>query len=142
MNNEVRVASPKEVMIMLVFFLFASIVCCFFDQAGGLISKKMAGGLTDKKCKAVDMYTEYGFKTKKKYTTFEDEEGYKYALKTTINDYIGRESLISVSGTMGYRKNYEIIVPNGAGWAFYLMPFLSIISLIIFPIKAKKLNMW
>lgn len=141
-NKEVRVASSNEVMVTFTILLIVSVIICFFDQSGELIKKRLDGETQDKTCRVVDIRTEYGPRTRNQFTIFEDEEGKQYELKTTFKDRIGRESVISVTGYNGYRKSYEIIKPQSAGWAVYLMPLICIISLIIYPIKAKEKGLW
>ena len=85
-QEHIRVASSKEVMIVMSVLLLVSILICLVDQTGGLIEKKLAGQTQDVVC--------------------------------------------------------EIVKPQTVGWAIYLMPIVCIISLIIYPMKAKEKGLW
>ena len=88
-------------------------------------------------------YTDvYALEPNSIYLDVEDEEGKQYELKTTFSDSIGRKTDLSVAGSRGFRKSYEIVKPQTVGWAVYLMPIVCIVSLIYYPIKAKEKGLW
>ena len=141
-GENIRVASSKEVMIMLTALLIFSTLICLGEQTGGLLQKKLAGPTKDVACEIINIRTEYHVKFQEQYSVFRDEQGNTYELKTTFSDSIGRKTDLSVAGSRGFRKSYEIVKPQTVGWAVYLMPIVCIVSLIYYPIKAKEMGLW
>ena len=141
-RENVRIASSKKVMIMLIVILLISTLICIGEQAGGLLQKKLAGHTEEVACEIVDIRTEYQVKSQKQISVFRDDQGNTYELKTTFNDSIGRKTDLSVAGSRGFRKSCEIVKPQTAEWLAYLMPIVCIVSLIYYPIKAKEMGLW
>ena len=141
-GENIRVASSKEVMQFLIVALVISTLICLVLQTAGLVQKKMAEQTKDVACEIIDIRTESHVRSQKQYSVFQDEQGNIYELKTTFNDSIGRKTYLSVAGSSGYRKSYEIIKPQAAEWAVYLTPIVCIACLIIYPIKAKQKGLW
>ncbi len=141
-QENVRVASSKEVMITLAALLLFSTLICLGEQTGGLIQKKLAGQTKDVACEIIDIRTENHVKFQEQFSIFQDAQGNTYELKTTFKDSIGRKADLSVAGSRGYRKSYEIVKPQTVGWAVYLLPIVCIVSMIIYPIKAKEKGLW
>ena len=128
-NREIRVASPKEVMIMLVVVSVIAIIISVADQFGPYMMRSMAGTLSDKECTVTSMYTETGFRTKKLYTVYEDADGNDYLIRTSVKDSIGRKATLSVDGDTVYRSSFELKKPTLNNWVLYL-------SAVSFPITA------
>ena len=133
-----RVASPTEVVILLLVIALVCVIEIIFSQRGSLIMNKLNSSTQDTTCEVVDIYTDRTSRTPKRLTVFEDSEGNRYEIKTTKKDYIGRKCDLSVSGNSAYRISYEPPVLNMLDIMSIIFAPFSLITIPIFLSKVKK----
>lgn len=141
-NQNVRVASPKEVVIMLLVIAFVCGIQILYCQYGSVIIKRLNTSTHDSTCEVVDIYICRSSRISKKLTVFEDSEGRRYEIKTTKKDYVGRKCELSVSGNSAYRISYELPVLNVFDILCIIFAPFCLITIPIFLSKVKKLDIY